>query len=106
MISNHNKAMKQFIITIQLPYVMTEDFISLIPKQRAVVHSMMRKGIITSYSLSLDKSQLWVVMDATSEINVIEVLAEFPLIRYMKPEIHELLFHNSIHVNVPNLSLN
>ena len=78
MINNQNRPMKQFMIEIQLPYVMSDEFTSLIPHQRAVVHSMMRKGIITSYSLSFDKSQLWVIMDATSEINVIEVIAEFP----------------------------
>ena len=98
--------MKQFMINIKLPDVKTEEFNSLIPQQRAMVNSMMRKGIIISYSLSFDRRQLWIVMDAKSEINVIEVLAELPLMRFMKPEIIELLFHNNIYINVPNLSLN
>jgi hypothetical protein len=98
--------MKQFMIYSRLPEVLSEEFISLIPEQRAMVTSLMRKGTIISYSLSADRSQLWVIMDAKSEINVIEVLSEFPLIRFMKPDIQELMFHNSIYVNVPNLSLN
>ena len=98
--------MKQFMIYTKLPDVLSEEFLSLVPKQRAMVYSLMRKGTIMSYSLSVDRSQLWVVMDVASEVNVIELLAEFPLIHFMKPEIHELLFHNSIHVNIPNLSLN
>lgn len=98
--------MKQFMIFIRLPEVKTEEFNSLIPQQRSMVNSLMRKGIIISYSLSLDRTELWVVMDAASEINVIELLSEFPLIRFMKPEINELMFHNSIYVNVPRLSLN
>jgi len=98
--------MKQFMIYVRLPEVMTEEFVSLIPQQRARVNSLMRKGIIISYSLSFDRSQLWIVMDAKSEINVIEVLAELPLMRFMKPEIIELMFHNNIYINVPNLSLN
>lgn len=98
--------MKQFMIYTTLPEVLSDEYISLIPKQRAMVHSLKRKGLITSYSFSSDRSQLWIVMDATSELNVIEVLAEFPLIGFMKPEIHELLFHNSIHVNNASLSLN
>ena len=98
--------MKQFMVYVRLPDQLTEEFQSLIPKQRAMINSLMRKGIIISYTLSLDRSQLWVVMDAESEINVIEVLAEFPLIHFMKPEIHELMFHNSIYVNVPRVSLN
>jgi muconolactone delta-isomerase len=98
--------MKQFMAYIKLPDVMTEEFISLIPKQRAKINSLMRKGIIISYTLSSDRSQLWVVLDAESEINVLEVLAGFPLIRFMKPEIHELMFHNSVFVNIPTVSLN
>lgn len=98
--------MKQFMICIKLPAELTEKFISLIPEQRAMVNALMRKGIIISYTLSFDRTQLWVVMDAESEVNVIEVLAEFPLIQFMKSEIHEILFHNSIYVNVPKVSLN
>lgn len=94
------------MIYIQLPAELTEEFLSLIPKQRAMVNSLMRKGIIINYTLSSDRTQLWIVMDAESEINVIEILAEFPLIRFMKPEIHELMFHNSIYVDVPKVSLN
>jgi len=98
--------MKQFMIDVTLPDNPTEDFFSLVPKQRAMINSLMRKGIIISYTLSRDRSQLWIVMDAESEINVIEVLAEFPLIHFMKPEIHELLFHNSMYINIPKVSLN
>ncbi|MCX6290770.1 MAG: hypothetical protein NT126_03300 [Bacteroidetes bacterium] len=98
--------MKQFMISIKLTDEFTEEFISLIPEQRAMVNSLMRKGIITSYSLASDRSKLWVVMEAESEINVIEVLSEFPLIGFMKPEIIELMFHNSIYVNIPKVSLN
>ena len=98
--------MKQFMVYVTLPDNPGEEFFSLVPKQRAKINSLMRKGIIISYSLSLDRSQLWIVMDAESEINVIEVLSEFPLIRFMKPEIHELMFHNSIYLNIPKVSLN
>ena len=98
--------MKQFMVNVRLPDDFTEEFISLIPKQRAMVNSLMRKGIIISYTLSLDRTLLWIVMETESEINVIEVLSEFPLIRFMKPDIREILFHNSMYVNVPKVSLN
>lgn len=94
------------MVHIKLPAELTEEFIALIPEQRAMVNDLMRRGVIISYTLSLDRTQLWVVMDSKSEVNVIEVLAEFPLIHFMKPEIHDILFHNSIYVNVPRVSLN
>ena len=98
--------MKQFQITVQLPDEFSEEFISRIPAQRSMVNGLMRKGIILSYSLSMDRSRLWIVMEAESENNVIEILSRFPLIRYMAPEITELLFHNSVYINVPKVSLN
>ncbi len=98
--------MKQFMVYVKLPDHKTEEFLSRIPEQRSTINSLMRNGIILSYMLSLDRTQLWIVMNAESEINVIEVLAEFPLIRFMKPEIHKIMFHNSIYVNVPRVSLN
>ena len=98
--------MKQYLVYTALPSEFTEEFLSLIPEQRAMVNSLMRKGSILSYSLSADRSQLWIVMEAKSEISIIELLSEFPLIRFMKPEINELIFHNSIYVDIPKVSLN
>jgi len=98
--------MRQFMAHTRFRQELTEEFISLMPEQRAMVNSLMRKGIIASYTLSADKSQCWIVMSAKSEIKVIEILADFPLRRFMKTEIHELMFHNSTQLNVPKVWLN
>lgn len=87
--------MKLYMIEMELPEEMNEDFVRLIPAQRNVVNYLLAEGKIKSYSLALDRSLLWVVMVAPSEFEVIETISEFPLIDFMKPYVSELAFHNS-----------
>ena len=94
------------MIILKLPGEMTEDFIRLIPKQRRHINELMDKGKVMQYSLSMDRSTVWVTMPAVSEQEVMDVLATFPLIGYMKPVIHELAFHNSVSNELPKLIMN
>ena len=60
--------MNQYMIDIDLPSTPTEEFIELIPSQRAHVNTLMAESKIVSYSLSMDRSRLWVIVNAeTSE---------------------------------------
>ncbi len=98
--------MNHFIADIDLISPYSEDFISLIPFQRQKIDAMMAEGVIVSYSLSLDRSKLWVTFIADSEEEVYELIATFPLVEYMGPTVYELAFHNSISNNFPVISLN
>ncbi len=98
--------MATFKIDITLKNSFTPDFISLIPSQRKCVDELMNEGVIISYALALDRSRLWVVMESKSEEHVMDVLAKFPLIKFMDPQINELAFYDSIHNGFPQLSLN
>ena len=97
---------KKFLIDIQLKDTFKPEFFVLIPKQRKLVDELMNEGIIQSYSLAIDRSKLWIVMETENEKQVMDVLATFPLIKFMNPDIHELAFHDSIHSGFPHLSLN
>lgn len=98
--------MNQYMITIKLPYDITEEFVRLIPKQRAHVDKMMDEGKILHYALAMDRSIVWVTMLADNEQIVMDRLADFPLIDFMKPEIMELAFHNSVSNDLPKLIMN
>ena len=98
--------MKNYMVIIKLPPVMTKKFINLIPAQRAKIDALMAQGIICNYSLAMDRSMLWTTIAADSEIKVMEILAEFPLINFMKPAIFELAFHHSVFYNLHSVSLN
>jgi len=89
---------KTFMVEFELPEDFSADFMALIPKQRQVVDRLMTQGKIRSYALSMDRSVLWVVVEAASEFEVMELIASFPLADYMQPYISELMFHNSVEV--------
>ncbi|MBD2699933.1 hypothetical protein IC229_04760 [Spirosoma sp. BT702] len=98
--------MSQYMVEFDLPTVMDEEFANLIPAQRLKVEELMEKGVLLSYSLSLDRQKLWCIFKTDSEIEVMEFISGFPLIKYMTPMITELMFHNMIAARIPLFSLN
>ncbi len=86
---------KLFMIEFELPEEMTEEFQSLVPEQRHVVDKWLSEGVIKSYSLAMDRSVLWVVVEAASEFQVLEIIEQMPLADFLDPYISELMFHNS-----------
>ena len=98
--------MNNYMIDVVLPRELNEEFISLIPRQRAHVNALMNEGIITSYALAKDRSRLWITMDAGSKEDVVKILEEFPMIKFFTLEIRELMFHNHAGLVLPQMSLN
>ena len=86
---------RTYMVEFELPEELTEEFLARVPRQRLVVSELMADGVIRSYSLALDRSILWVIIEATSEFEVMEVIAQLPLSDYMHPFVSELFFHNS-----------
>ena len=98
--------MKTFMFSIKLPTELTKEFLSLIPKQRSLIDKLMEEGKVIQYSLSLDRSQLWMTIAANSEKKAMDIFSTFPLVDFMKPTIFELAFHNSISNQLPKLIMN
>jgi hypothetical protein len=97
--------MNQYMIDIDLPEQPDEEFFNMIPLQRDHIDTLLSDGIIASYSLSLDRAKLWVVLMAQDIDEVRQVLNDFPMVRYFVYSVHELAFHNRSQV-VPTFSLN
>jgi hypothetical protein len=87
--------MNEYMIIIRFITTFDEEFITLIPSQRAQINHLMEKGIITSYSLSAGRGTLWVTLLATSLEAVEKTLKMMPLFKFMRYEVVELMFHNS-----------
>lgn len=99
--------MNQFMVEFVLPEEMTEEFVAKIPRQRLKINQLMETGKITSYSLASDRTKLWCVIKAKNEIDVLEIISQFPLIDFMEPTISELMFNNTATaVKLPMFSLN
>ena len=98
--------MNQYMVDIELPGTITDEFASLIPFQRARVNILMFEGKILSYSLSTDRSRLWVVVNAATEDDAHSIIASFPIFHFVQVRIQELMFHNSVRLLHPEFSLN
>ncbi len=98
--------MQKFMATIILPEMFTEEFISLIPQQRFVVNRLVEKNIILNYSLSSDKSRLWISFNAKDEDHVRRVISRFPLFKFMKVKVDELAFTEGKAMRFPELMWN
>lgn len=94
------------MVEFDLPDVMDVGFANRIPAQRQKVEELMENGLLLSYSLSVDRHKLWCIFKAESELEVMESISEFPLIKYMTPVITELMFHNMVAARIPLFSLN
>lgn len=94
------------MVEIGIPSVLPPHFMSLIPAQRARVNEMMEEGHIRSYTLSMDRGKLWVVMIAASRREIRELIDTFPIMPYCSAEIFDLMFHDAVPYELPRISLN
>ena len=104
--SDSKTSMSFYQANIDLPTELSPEFVAMIPKQRTKVNELMGEGKIRQYSLSLDRSKLWVTFLAESEESVMDMIATFPMVNYMKFEIVALAFHEQVTLSLPKVSLN
>ena len=95
-----------FLVHITLPDFFTQKFYDLIPKQRVLINKLLENRTILSYSLDMERNNLWVHISAISEQHVMDILSTFPIIKEVKVSIHELAFFDSATISLPELSLN
>lgn len=98
--------MNQYMVEIDLPEVLNASFMAKIPAQRDCINDLMYEGRIVNYALAMDRGKLWLTAVAKDEQDIMDMLATFPLINYMKPSIHELLFQQHAHEMIMHISLN
>ena len=98
--------MAHYMIDISLPIDPNTEFFALIPLQRAHIEKLLEHGVVMGYSLSIDRSRLWIVMNARSEREAVEILSTFPLFKYFEPTIYPLMFHNTSLMSLIKVSMN
>ena len=98
--------MKRFMVDIDFLGELDFKFWQLIPAQRRLVNGLMKNGVISDYSLSIDRQKLWVVINADKLKEVKAVIESFPIRDYISYNIYSLLFHERNSISVPQLWLN
>jgi hypothetical protein len=90
--------MGNYMIDISLPTELTDDFQSKIPSQIESVSLHMQSGNIISYTLTMDRLKLWIVVSARNKNDAKGIIKSMPLFPYFDYTIHELMFNN---INLP-----
>ncbi len=98
--------MNQFLAEIHFPVYMSDELINVIPKQRAMVNKLFQQGVISSYSLALDRSKLWVTLNCANESEAVEYMERFPIAPFVEYIMHELAFSEQVDYSITTMSLN
>lgn len=96
----------QFMVDFTLPDSLSDEFMTLVPYQRAAVSRLFKDGRLSNYALSIENSKLWAVFNANSEMEVMDMIADLPLTEFMKVEISMLTFFNAKSPSLPQFSRN
>lgn len=95
-----------FLVNLKLPEVFSKELYDLIPEQRAIINKLLENKTVLSYALDMDRKNVWIYIEAVSEQEIMDVLSTFPIIKYVKTNIHELAFYDTAPVGMPELILN
>lgn len=98
--------MHKYMVTITLPSEFTEDYMKLIPRQRAMIVELLSSGRLSSFSLNRDRSIAWMVASVKNEEALQTMLGKFPMHKYFEYEISELILHDTQFMGLPKLVLN
>jgi hypothetical protein len=97
--------MAVFLIESQLPDL-TPEFLQLLPKHRRAVDRLFSEGKLLMYAVNEDRTRWWCSINASDEFAALEVLGEMPLVKFLNPKIHNLMFYNGSEQVMPSISLN
>ncbi len=97
--------MNEYMVIATLPDYFEEKFIEKIPFQRERVRELLSKKIMLSYSLSADRSTLWMVVLAHSRESVEHILRTLPLYEFLQYNIIELMIHNTVEMKTTELPI-
>jgi muconolactone delta-isomerase len=94
------------MVTITLPTFFSQEYMTLIPKQRAMIVELLTSGKLSSFSLNKDRSLAWMVATCKDEAALQKMLDKFPMNDFFSYQIDELIMHDTQFMGLPKLVLN
>ena len=89
-----------------ISFDMDEEFMTLVTPHRTYINYLLNKGVIETYTVSMETQQSWIVVNANTKKDVEEVLKASPLNKYLSMEIVELFVFDSQSNRLPAVQLN
>jgi len=97
--------MKKFQVTIQ--FEMDDEFMSLVPSHRVYINSLIEKGTIDQYLVSMETQRVWITFTARDKAEVEQRLKKSPISKYWTLiEVDELFVVDGQHYRLPALQMN
>ena len=91
---------------VTIHFDMDDEFMSLVPPHRVYINSLIDKGTIDYYSVSMETQRCWMIINAATKKEVEDYLLQTPLYKYWTVEIDELFVYDSQIYRLPALQLN
>lgn len=91
---------------VTIHFEMDDGFMGLVPAHRVYVNSLIDKGTVDYYSVSMETQRCWMIINAPDKKTVEAHLAKAPLHKYWSIEIDELFVYDSQSYRLPALQLN
>ncbi|MEO6549093.1 MAG: hypothetical protein ABIN94_13895 [Ferruginibacter sp.] len=91
---------------VTIHFEMDDQFMSLVPPHRVYINSLIDKGTIDYYSVSMETQRCWMVINALTKQEVEDYLVKTPLYKYWTVEIDELFVYDSQTYRLPALQFN
>ena len=95
-----------FLVHIELPEMFSTRFMSLIPKQRIIINELLENKTLLSYSLDMERQNVWAFMNGKDEKEIMDIISTFPIIKDVKVNITELAFYDTAPIGLPELNMN
>jgi muconolactone delta-isomerase len=98
--------MHKYMVTINLPAFQNEEFMALIPKQRAMIVELLANGKLSSFSLDKDRKKAWLVASCKDQDALQSLLRKFPMHKFFEYDINELIIYDTEFMGLPKMVLN
>jgi hypothetical protein len=91
---------------VTIHFEMDDAFMGFVPPHRLYINSLIEKGVIDYYSVSMETQRCWIIMNAASKKEVNNYLDKSPLKKYWTVEVDELFVYDSQNYRLPAVQLN
>jgi len=99
-----NPSINKYQVTVH--FNIDDQFMTLVPSHRTYINYLINKGIIDTYTVTMETQRSWIIINAASKKEVEDYLDRSPLRPYWTYEIDELYVFDGQNYRLPALQLN
>ena len=75
---------------VSISFDIDESFMTHVPAHRTYINYLINKGLIDTYTVSLETQMAWIIINAQNREEVARILDASPLRKYWDYTIHEI----------------